>query len=206
MSASSATGLLCVVSGPSGSGKTTLCRALETSGEVYYTVSATTRLPRPGEIDGADYHFFSEEKFHAMVAAGEFLEWASVYGRCYGTLRSEVCPRLARGEAVVMDLDVQGAATLRRLEDPLIRAAHFDVFVLPASLEELTARLRGRDSEDPASLERRLAAALEEIARRPAYAYSLVSTTREADLQALRCIIAAERMRTSRLPRLDGFR
>ena len=115
------TGMLCVVSGPSGSGKTTVCRSAAQAGPLYYTISCTTRKMRPGEVDGRDYFFLGGEEFKNRIDAGDFLEHALVHGRHYGTLKSEVIPRLAAGEDVVMDLDPQGAAQLRGCEDPAIR-------------------------------------------------------------------------------------
>ncbi len=198
-------GILCVVSGPSGSGKTTLCRAASVAEGCYYTVSATTRAPRPGEVDGRDYHFLSDDEFRRRVDAGEFLEWATVFGRSYGTLRSEVVPRIEAGQDVLMDLDVQGAATLRHLDDALVRRAHVDVFLLPPTLLELRSRLLGRSTDAAEVQAKRLAAALDEIAHWRGYAYTLFSRTREEDLARFRGILAAERLRSRRMHRLDGY-
>jgi guanylate kinase len=192
-------GFLGVVSGPSGSGKTTLCRAARAQEQCYYTISATTRPPRPGEQDGIDYHFLSDEEFRRRVAAGEFLEWAEVYGRCYGTLRSEVVPRLTQGQDVLMDLDVQGAATLRRLTDPIIQRAHFDIFVMPPTFAELAARLEGRQSDSAVVRAQRLAEAEAEMEQHKAYHYTLLSRSKEEDWTAFRAILHAERMATHRL-------
>jgi guanylate kinase len=204
-SASPRSSVLCVVSGPSGSGKTTLCRAVCAEEGCYHAVSATTRPARPGEVDGRDYHFFSDDEFHRRIDAGEFLEWANVYGRFYGTLKSEVVPHLESGGDVIMDLDTQGAATMRAIDDPLIKAAHFDVFLLPSSLEELRNRLSSRRSDLPEVQERRLAAALQEIARWPEYSYTLLSGSRDDDLARLRAILGAEKMRSRRLGAPPGF-
>ena len=133
------TGILCVVSGPSGSGKTTVCRGATQATALYYTTSCTTRAVRAGEVDGSDYFFLTEEEFQRRISAGQFLEHALVHGRRYGTLRSEVIPRLAAGEDVVMDLDPQGAAQLRACEDMAIRHSLIDVFILPAGIDELRA-------------------------------------------------------------------
>jgi len=198
-------GLLCIVSGPSGSGKTTLCRAACEGGTSHSSVSAPTRSMRPGEVDGRDYHFLSEADFLGRVEAGEFLEHASVFGRHYGTLKSEVLPRLARGQDVLMDLDVQGAALVRQLADEAVRRAHLDVFLVPPTLDELRARLAGRHTDAPETQARRLAAALEEIARWPEYEYTLLSDTREADLARFRSILAAERLRSRRRLGLPGY-
>jgi guanylate kinase len=160
---------------------------------------------RPGEVDGRDYHFLSEEEFLRRVEADEFLEHASVFGRHYGTLKSEVLPRLARGQDVLMDLDVQGAALVRHHPDPLVRRAHFDVFLLPPSMQELRARLTGRHTDSPEIQARRLAAALEEITHWRAYDYTLLSGSREHDLSRFQALLATERLRSKRLPHLPGF-
>ena len=151
------TGILLVVSGPSGSGKTTLCRRLAGENEAHYSISCTTRSPRPGEIDGKDYHFLSREQFLSKRQNGEFLESAEVHGNLYGTLRSEVIQYLAVGRDVVMDLDVQGAELVRKCEDASIRAALVDLFVMPANEEELLKRLSGRgtDSAEVIALQER---------------------------------------------------
>jgi len=198
-------GLLCIVSGPSGCGKTTLCRAACEAEGSHYSVSATTRPPRPGEVDGRDYHFLTEQDFLARVANGDFLEHATVFGRHYGTLKEEVLPRLARGQDVLMDLDVQGAAMLRRHADDRVRRAHLDVFLVPPSLEELSTRLAGRHTDDPDTQARRLAAAMVEIAHWPAYDYTLWSSTREHDLARFRGLLASERLRSRRLSSLPGY-
>lgn len=193
------TGILCVVSGPSGSGKTTLCRAAATAEGIHYAVSCTTRSRRSGETDGVDYYFLSEEDFVARVEAGEFLEHAEVHGRRYGTLRSEVLPRLARGEDVVMDLDTQGAAQLRICQDMRVRDALMSVFLLPADMDDLRKRLAGRRSESDAELEVRLRNALREMQHWPEYDYTLISGTREEDLSGFLAILRAERHRSRRL-------
>lgn len=192
------TGILLVVSGPSGSGKTTLCRHLADLGEVHYSISCTTRAPRPGEEDGTDYHFLTRESFEARFAMGDFLEHAEVHGNLYGTLKSEVAAPLADGRDVVMDIDVQGAAQVRACPDADIRRAFVDLFVMPADDTELHARLsdRGTDSEETINL--RMRNALEEIAHWPLYQYRLLSSTREEDFARFRALVTAERMRASR--------
>jgi len=188
-----------VVSGPSGSGKTTLCRRLADEGEAHYSISCTTRSPRPGEVDGRDYHFLTREQFVGKREAGEFLESAEVHGNLYGTLKSEVTGHLQNGTDVVMDLDVQGAAQVRACADAAIRVSAVDLFVMPAGNDELLARLSGRgtDSEDVIAL--RMKNALEEISQWPKYAYRLLSGTQEEDYSRFRALVIAERMRVSRL-------
>jgi guanylate kinase len=192
-------GLLVVVSGPSGCGKTTLCRNATAVEPVYYTVSCTTRGIRPGEENGRDYFFLTEEEFTARVAAGEFLEHATVYGRHYGTLKSEVLPALQTGMDVIMDLDIQGAAQLRNCQEESIQRALVDVFIMPAGIEELRARLAGRRSESGEQLALRLANAMAEMQHWRDYTFTLISHTREADLAALRSILHSERCRSTRL-------
>lgn len=193
------TGILLVVSGPSGSGKTTLCRRLADEGEASYSVSCTTRSPRPGEVDGRDYHFLSREEFTAKREAGEFLESAEVHENLYGTLKSEVTVRLGQGQDVVMDLDVQGAAQVRACGDPSIRLAAVDLFVMPTSDDELLARLSGRGTDSEEVIALRMKNALEEMSHWPEYTYRLLSGSREEDFARFQALIVAERMRISRL-------
>ncbi len=192
------TGILLVVSGPSGSGKTTLCRQLADQGEAHYSISCTTRAPRPGEVDAKDYHFLTRESFEARLAAGDFLEHAEVHGNLYGTLKSEVAAPLADGRNVVMDIDVQGAAQVRACADADIRRAFVDLFVMPADETELRARLSGRGTDSEETINLRMRNALEEIAHWPLYQYRLLSSTREEDFSRFRALVTAERMRTSR--------
>ena len=154
---------------------------------------------RPGEVDGRDYFFVTEEGFKRRIEAGDFLEHALVHGRHYGTLKSEVIPQLAAGKDVVMDLDPQGAAQLRGCEDPAIRHSLVDVFILPAGVEELRARLRNRSSETEAELQLRLLNAIDEMQHWPLYAYTIVSRSKEEDLAKFLSIFTAERLRSSRL-------
>lgn len=192
-------GILLVVSGPSGSGKTTLCRRLANEGEARYSVSCTTRAPRPGEVDGRDYHFLSRDAFIAKRDAGEFLESAEVHGNLYGTLKSEVLEPLASGTDIVMDLDVQGAAQVRACEDALIRLSAVDLFVMLASEEELLARLSGRGTDSPEVIALRMKNALGEMSHWPEYTYRLLSADREGDYARFKSLITTERMRVSRM-------
>lgn len=193
------TGILLVVSGPSGSGKTTVCRSASAVTPLYYTVSCTTRAIRPGEVHGRDYFFLTDEEFQQRIQAGDFLEHAQVHGRRYGTLKSEVLPRLAAGEDVIMDLDPQGAVQLRTCGDAAIRRSLVDVYIMPGGMEELRARLTGRQSESEAELQLRLLNALDEMRHWPEYAYTIVSRTKEEDLAEFLAVITAERRRSSRL-------
>ncbi|MCW1884151.1 guanylate kinase [Luteolibacter flavescens] len=192
-------GILYLVSGPSGSGKSTLCRRLAAEGEAEFSISCTTRQPRPGETHGKEYFFLTMEEFEAKVAAGDFLEHALVHGNRYGTLRSEVVERLAAGTDVVMDIDVQGAGLVRSCDDPAIRAALVDLFVMPPDEDELASRLRGRgtDSDDVIAL--RLRNAIDEMHHWPAYSYRLLSATPEEDYVRFKSLLTGERLRVSRL-------
>lgn len=189
-------GLLIVVSGPSGSGKTTLCRKAADAGEAIFSVSCTTRAPRPGEVNGKDYFFVSESEFQEKIKAGELFEYAEVHGRWYGTLKSFVLDNLKRGVDVFLDIDVQGAAQVRAHDDAILKRCHLDIFILPPSVEELRSRLAGRGTEDAATFELRMTNAIAEMEHWPKYDYTLVSSTREEDEARFRAILKAERMRT----------
>jgi len=193
------TGILLVVSGPSGSGKTTLCRRLAEAGEVSYSISCTTRPPRPGERDGIDYHFLDRASFLAKVEAGEFLEHAEVHENLYGTLKSAVLDPVRTGTDVVMDIDVQGAAQIRACPDPEIRRAFVDLFVMPPSEDELHARLVGRRTDSEEVITLRMRNALDEMTHWSDYTYRLLSADREHDYTAIHSLISSERLRTSRL-------
>lgn len=196
-------GMLCVVSGPSGSGKTTLCRRFsESDGNAVYAVSATTRAPREGERDGVDYHFLERAEFEAGIARGDFLEHAEVHGRLYGTLKSEVLGHLQAGRDVLMDIDVQGAALVRRSTDPLIQEALVDIFILLPGEAELVKRVRARGTETEEQLALRLHNAREESQHWSEYRYTLVSGDRETDFETFRSILLGERCRSRRLRKL----
>ncbi len=193
------TGILYLVSGPSGSGKSTLCRRLVAEAEAAFSVSCTTRLPRPGEEDGREYYFLGSDEFQRRAGAGDFLEHALVHGNRYGTLKSEVLDRLAAGTDVVMDIDVQGAALVRACQDPAIRRALVDLFVMPPDERELAARLRGRGTDSEEVIALRLRNAIEEMRHWPEYRYRLLSATREEDYAKFKALLVAERLRVSRL-------
>lgn len=195
--------MLCVVSGPSGSGKTTLCRRFsESDGGAVYAVSATTRAPREGERDGVDYHFMERAEFEAGIARGDFLEYAEVHGRLYGTLKREVLGHLGAGRDVLMDIDVQGAALVRTSADPAIQEALVDIFILLPGDEELVKRVRARGTETEEQLALRLCNAREESRHWPEYRYTLVSGDRETDFSTFRSILVGERCRSRRLRKL----
>lgn len=196
---SARTGILLVVSGPSGSGKTTLCRRLAESGEAHYSISCTTRAPRPGEVDGKDYHFLTLQDFQQRLDAGDFLENAVVHENLYGSLKSEVIAFLQAGTDVVMDIDVQGADQIRSCQDPEIQRAFVDLFVMPPSEEELRARLSGRGTDSEEIIALRMANALDEMKNWNRYAYCLLSTTKESDYAKFQSLVTAERLRVARL-------
>ena len=189
-------GSLIIVSGPSGSGKTTLCRRAEADGLTAYSISCTTRQPRPGEQDGVDYHFLTPETFAAKVAAGEFLEHATVHGNSYGTLKADIIELLQAGKNVVMDIDVQGAASIRACDDAIIRRAYADIYIhVPAA--ELEARLRGRQTDSEEVIQLRLHNAAAEDARQGEYQFALVSADREHDYARFLALLTTLSMRTA---------
>ena len=193
------TGILFVVSAPSGAGKTTLCDALRQTPDFVYSVSCTTRPPRAGEIEGEDYQFISEPDFLARVRAGEFLEHAKVHEHYYGTLRKPLVANLQNGVDVLIDVDIQGAAAIRAFDDPTIRAALCDVFIMPPDLDELRRRLTKRGSETPQQIESRIVTAAREMELWRDYRYTIISKSMEEDLQKFRHIMGAERYLSRRL-------
>lgn len=191
-------GILFVVSAPSGAGKTTICSALRQKPDFVYAVSCTTRAPRPGEVDGKDYHFLTEEEFTRRIAAGEFLEHAEVHGRRYGTLKSDVLENLATGVDVLLDIDIAGAASIRACEDPGIREALADIFIMPPNLEELRRRLLKRGTETDEQISIRMTNAVREMEHWKSYKYTLISSSMEEDIENFRSIMRAERYLSSR--------
>ncbi len=192
-------GILFVVSAPSGAGKSTLCDALRRTRDFVYSVSCTTRSARAGEIDGEDYHFLSEAEFAQRLTAGEFLEHANVHGKFYGTLRDPILKILHDGVDVLIDIDTQGAATIRGYDDVFVRQALADVFILPPDLEELRRRLTKRGTETAAQIEVRLVTAAREMELWRDYRYTIISKSIEEDLQKFRNIMGAERYLSTRL-------
>jgi guanylate kinase len=192
-------GILFVVSAPSGAGKTTLVEALRQTPNLFYSVSCTTRAPRTGEVDGEDYRFVADADFRARVAAGDFLEYAHVHGDYYGTLREPVLTNLNNGVDALIDIDTQGAATIRNCSDPIIREALADVFIMPPNIDELRRRLRKRGTETEDQINRRLETALREMELWRDYRYTIISGSIDEDLERFRHIMAAESYLTRRL-------
>lgn len=188
-----------VIAAPSGTGKTTLARGLVERTEGYrFSVSATTRARRPGERDGVDYHFVGRERFRAMAAAGELVEWAEVHGEAYGTPLRELTDGEAQGVHVVLDIDVQGARQIRAA----VPAALL-IFVLPPSVPALVARLTGRGTEDGAQVARRLRTALDELRAVPEFDHLIVNDDVDRCLEEIRTIVRAEALRTGRARSLE---
>lgn len=192
-------GILFVVSAPSGAGKTTLCDALRQTPDFVYSVSCTTRAPRPGEVGGEDYHFLAEADFLKRLAAGEFLEHAKVHNQYYGTLRGPIRNSLDEGVDVLIDVDTQGAAAIRNYDDRFIRQALCDVFIMPPDLDELRRRLTKRGSESAEQIELRLSNAAREMELWRDYRYTIISKSMEEDLLKFRQIMGAERYLSRRL-------
>lgn len=181
-----ARGRVVVISGPSGSGKTTICDQLVEDPRFVYSISATTRAPREGEVEGREYHYLSDEAFQRLVEAGGLLEWAEVYGERYGTLREQVERARAEGRHVVLNIDTQGARILReRGEDA------FFVFLRPPSLEVLEQRLRRRGTDSEEVIARRLARAEAEMAEAPRYDAEVVNDELDRAVAEVRATVLA---------------
>ena len=172
-----------LISGPSGSGKSTICKRLLEDPRVVFSVSATTRAPRPGEHDGVEYHFLSKEEFRRRIAAGAFLEHAEVYGNMYGTLRAPMEEAIAQGNVYLVEIDVQGALQLKALDVPGIY-----VFVAPPNFEALRRRLTGRGTESPEVLERRLQKAEDEYRERVKYDHVVINDDLDRAVDEIRAL------------------
>jgi guanylate kinase len=196
-------GILFVVSAPSGAGKSTLLNALRPTAGFVYSVSCTTRAPRAGETDGEDYHFITRTAFQKRINAGEFLEYAEVHGNFYGTLRANVIAQLEAGTDVLIDIDTQGAASIRANGGELIRDSLADVFIMPPSVDELRRRLLKRGTETPEQIETRLGNATQEIASWRDYRYVIITGSVEEDITKFRAIMRAERYLSRRLTLVD---
>ena len=205
VSAGARTGLLFIVAAPSGAGKTTLLDALlGRQPDIQLSISHTTRVPRPGERDGEHYHFVSRAEFEVMLERGEFLESALVHGNYYGTSEHWVLERLAQGANVILEIDWQGAAQVRRRFKDSI-----GIFILPPSLSALEARLRSRAKDAPEVISARLQAAREELSHVGEFDYVIINDQFDRAVDDLRAVIRAAQLRTSTQfaanPRLQAF-
>ena len=188
-------GQLFIISAPSGTGKTTLAeRLVQVVPDLALSRSFTSRPPRTGELDGVDYNFISRERFESMIAGGEFLEYADVFGNLYGTSAATTEQALAHGQDLVLVIDVQGARQVRSQADGSV-----GIFVLPPSFPVLEERLRGRSKDTEAQIQRRLAVARSEVSAVNDYDYAIVNDDVESAVGRLRSIVEAERARLRRM-------
>lgn len=195
-------GLMLVLSSPSGAGKTTLSRKLlQEDANVTLSISVTTRPPRPGEINGRDYHFISDARFDEMVRDDDLLEWARVFDYRYGTPRRAVAKALAEGRDVLFDIDWQGTQQLREKA----RSDLVSIFVLPPSVPELERRLRSRAQDDEQTIRKRMAKAADEVSHWAEYDYVVINTDIDHAFSEARAILYAERLKRERQPGLSDF-
>ena len=187
-------GLLLVISGPSGTGKGTVCkRLLEKNKDIFLSVSATTRKPREGEIDGVSYHFYDEDKFRNLIAKNQFIEWAAFCDNYYGTPKAPVVENIENGRDVMLEIEIEGAMK--------VRAKHPEgvyIFLFPPSLEVLEERLKGRGTETDEVIAKRLARAKEEFKMCTKYNYYVVNDDLEKAVEEIEAIIIAEKARKER--------
>lgn len=195
-------GLMFILSSPSGAGKTTISRRLlAAESQLSMSVSVTTRPMRPGEVEGKDYFFVSPERFEQMVAEDAFLEWAEVFGNCYGTPRAEVASRVAEGQDFLFDVDWQGAQQLSQRAGKDV----VSVFLLPPSIGELEQRLRNRGTDSEEVIRGRMERARAEISHWDGYDYVVVNDDIEGCFEKVKTILAAERLRRERQRGLVEF-
>ncbi len=196
-------GLMLVLSSPSGAGKTTMSkRLLANDPQIGMSVSATTRAPRKGEIEGQDYHFVNQDQFDHMVNMGQLLEWATVFGNRYGTPRAPVEAALADGRDILFDIDWQGTQQLRQSQ---AGGDLVSIFLLPPSLEELEQRLKSRAADSEEVITQRMSRAADEISHWAEYDYILVNDDPGQCLHEIRSILTTERLRRERQRGLAGF-
>ena len=187
-------GIPFIVSAPSGAGKTTLCRmAVDFFPDLRHSISYTTRSPREGERNGVDYRFVDEAGFRSMARRGEFIEYAEVHGRLYGTSRRDLEEMLSKGLNVILDIDVQGA---ERIREKLPEGVY--IFIVPPSIEACEERLKKRKKDSPGEIKKRLDIALEEIKKAPNYEYIIINDDLDRAFEELKSVIIAERIRSKR--------
>lgn len=187
-------GLLVVVSGPSGTGKGTLCKELRRQvPELQYSISVTTRPPRPGEKDGVNYYYLSKEKFEEMLANDEFLEWAKVYDNYYGTPKKKVMEVLEKGEDILLEIDIQGALQIMKQFPQGVF-----IYIVPPSIEELERRIVNRGTDSAEVIKKRLSCVEEELSYMSEYDYIVVNDEVEKAVEKLKAIIVAEKCRPER--------
>lgn len=195
-------GLLIILSSPSGAGKSTLARRLTAwDPSLSFSVSATTRAPRPGEVDGSDYSFLSEPAFREMVGCGGMLEHAHVFGNFYGSPMAPVRDAIESGRDVLFDIDWQGAQQIRNSD---LGKHTLSVFILPPSISELRRRLENRGQDTPETIAKRMQKSWDEISHWDSYDYVLVNEDIEETDARLKCIVSAERLRRAQQPGLQG--
>lgn len=188
-------GIPFIVSAPSGAGKTTLCKkAVDFFGDFRHSISYTTRRPRPGETDGVEYRFIDDAAFDAMIERGEFIEYAGVYGKRYGTSKKDLEALLSGGCNVILEIDVQGAARVREALDGTV-----SIFILPPSIEACEQRLVARGKDGPEEIKKRLRIAEDEIRKAPQYDYMIINDDIEEAFVKMRSIIVAEKARAFRM-------
>jgi guanylate kinase len=188
-------GMLIVISGPSGVGKGTICKALlKRNPLLQLSISATTRIPRKGEVDGVEYYFFSHEEFQHQINNGGFLEYAEVHGNFYGTLKEEVDRKLSDDEIVILEIDIQGAAQVRDNASEVI-----NIFIAPPSMEELISRIQSRGTENQQQIDGRMVVALEEMKEAERYDYIVINDNIEKTVEQIENIIYSEKLRVSRM-------
>ena len=182
-----------------GAGKSTLLNALRPTADFLYSISCTTRTPRPGETDGRDYHFLTRDEFERRIFAGEFIEYAEVHGNFYGTPRTSVVRNLEAGTDVLLDVDIQGAANIRRNGGPEISDSLADVFIMPPSMDELRRRLLKRGTETEQQMAVRLERAAVEMKAWREYRYTIITGSVEDDVRNFTAIMRAERSLSRRM-------